>query len=369
MRIIKEKTWNSSFFQQWVDLSHELYKNNKFTLKESLEDFSSLLEDKSSFPNEEWIAISLEKKENIAARALVTVSKLNPEIAKVGFIECIEDPMAFKMLWAEVEMAAKELGARKIKGPVNFHFFVSYRWKLWGDSKPFYGEPQQKPYYIEFFKLVGMKQLKTWDTFRIRFFRSKRQYGEIRESKKPQHRLHIRGVDMNNFEKEMEIIHGLFHDTFKEMPEFEPVSVETFKKIYAGFRYIISPLFAFILEFEGKPVAFCVNFMDPQHVLLQSQKLKKILPEILVKLWTLIQIKLNFRRLLIMYVGRLPAPNGDEFKGIQSLVAKKMTIPVAISLPQLWICYTAEDSPALKSYKEDQKEIKAKYALFIKDLE
>lgn len=368
MRIERRTVWDEAFFQDWVAQHSRLYAGEKRVLPESLEDYRGLLEKPESFPQDKWIALSLYSEKELRARVLVVVSAYRPDVAKVGFIESDDAPLDFRFLWDEVERAAKGLGASRLKGPINLHFFVSYRWKMWSKAKPFYGEPMQKPYYPELFRAVGMDQSKTWDTFRIRFWRSKRQYGEIREAKKPEHRLHIRGVDMTRFEEEMATIHRLFTETFHEMPEFEPIPLETFKQLYAGFRHIISPLFAFIIEHEGKPVAFCVNFMDPHAIILQYHRFQKKLPSKLAQLWLLIRIKLNFSRLLIMYVGRLPAPDGKEFKGIQSLVAKKMFWPVALSQPHLLICYTAEDSPALKSYTEDQKEMISKYAVFAKTL-
>ena len=367
MEIKVISTWDKSFFADWVQLQNQLYSKDSVP-HEDLSSFQDLFEDSKSFPEDKWRAVSIYEAGKIVARALIAVSRRNPKLAKVGFIECINDESVFFKMWEKVEALSRELGATSIKGPINLHFFVSYRWKTWGKARPFYSEPQQHSYYLDFFEKVGMKPLKRWDTFRIRFFKSKKQYGEIRTAKKPEHRLHIRGIDMLRFEDEMTIIHGLFQETFKDMPEYEPMPLETFKKIYAGFRYIISPLFAFIIEHDGKPVAFCVNFMDPLPLLLQRQRWMSKFPKIILNLWVFLRIKLNFSRLLIMYVGRLPAPDGQEFKGIQSLVAKKMTIPVAISLPHLYICYTAEDSPALKSYREDQKEMISSYALFSKEI-
>jgi hypothetical protein len=369
MKLQKTAQWDEAFFSDWVTLQRRLYASDKKVIQETLDDFQVLLKEQKTFPDDRWMALSLSDESGLRARALVAVSNNRPELAKVGFIECDNDEAIFRELWGHVEAAARELGANRIKGPINLHFFVSYRWKTWGKAKPFYGEPQQKAYYLKFFEMVGMKQAKTWDTFRIRFWRSKRQYGEIREAKKPEHRLHIRGVDMSRFDEEMAIIHRLFIDTFKEMPEFEPIPFESFKQIYAGFRHIISPFFAFIIEHEQKPVAFCVNFMDPHSIITQYHRLNRWLPSLMAKLWLLLRIKMNFSRLLIMYVGRMPAPHGQEFKGIQSLVAKKMFWPVALSQPQLLICYTAEDSPALKSYAEDQKEMLSSYAVFEKALD
>lgn len=359
--------WDKHFFSQWVKLQNQLYSKS-LVPHEELMHFQDLLEDPKSFPQDQWRAISVYESGEIVARALIVVSSHNPLIAKVGFIECTNNEIVFLKLWEKVESLSKELGANRIKGPINLHFFVSYRWKTWGKARPFYSEPQQHDYYLSFFEKVGMRPIKSWDTFRIRFFKSKKQYGEIRSAKKPEHRLHIRGINMARFDEEMTTIHGLFQETFKNMPEYEPMPLETFKKIYAGFRYIISPLFAFIIEHEERPVAFCVNFMDPLPLLLQRQRWMGKVPKILLNIWVILRIKFNFSRLLIMYVGRLPAPDGQEFKGIQSLVAKKMTIPVAVSLPQLYICYTAEDSPALKSYREDQKEMISSYALYSKEI-
>ncbi len=361
--------WDDGFFKEWIALHQSIYSSDSCVLPESLSDFKKFLAAPELFPDQRWVAITVFDQFRPVARALVTVSQLKPELAKVGFVEAINDESIFKTLWTEVENKSRELGANSLKGPINFHFFHSYRMKIWGKSRPFYGEPQQPSYYQNLFESVGMKRIKTWDTFRIRFFRSRRQYGEIRSAKKPEHLLRIRSIKMSDFDREMAIIHKLFCDTFAQMPEFEPISLEAFKHLYAGFRYIISPLFAFIIEHENEPVAFCVNFMDPQHVLLQHEKLKKFVPEKLLSAWTLLRLKMNFKRLLIMYVGRLPAPDGKEFKGIQSLVAKKMTLPVALSIPELYICYTAEDSPALKSYKEDQKEMLAQYGIWSKRLE
>ncbi len=368
MRIEKRQSWDAAFFHDWVQLQHRLYANHAHVLPEDLADLQQLLLEPKDFPLERWVALSLYSESGLRARALVVVSQFRPDTAKVGFIESEEDPLGFRFLWDEVERAARDLGAKKIKGPINLHFFVSYRWKTWGQGKAFYGEPSQLPYYPELFSAVGMKLCKTWDTFRIPFWRSSRQYGEIRAAKRPEHRLRIRGVVMARFDEEMAIIHRLFSETFHQMPEFEPIPLETFKKLYAGFRHIISPLFAFIIEHDGKPVAFCINFMDPQALLMQYHGWKKNLPARLLQMWLWLRLKLNFNRLLIMYVGRLPAPDGQEYKGIQSLVAKKMFWPVALSQPQLLICYTAEDSPALKSYREDQKEMIAKYAVYAKEL-
>lgn len=359
-------SWDEAFFQDWCLLHARL--KAKTVLAESIADFELLLKNKADFPDEDWRAFSVHQDQKLVARGLVSINRQRPEIAKVGFLEFDDAAAAVDLLWQHVESFARQKGARLLKGPINFHFFVGYRWRTFSKAKPFYGEPQQPSYYLAHFQRLGMRPLKTWETFRIRFFRSKRNYGEIRKAKRPEQRLRIRGIDMNNFEQEMVVIHRLFHEAFSAMPEFERISLEAFKKLYGSFRHIISPLFAFILEDAGNPVAFCINFMDPQALLLQHERLSKILPMKLVRLWTWLRIKLNFSRLLIMYVGRLPAPDGREYQGIQSLVAKKMTLPVALSVPHLLICYTAEDSPALKSYAPDQREVLSGYALFGKDL-
>lgn len=365
MHIETRVCFDEGFFRDWVTLSLSIYASSTH-LHESLSDFSILLEHPGDFPDQSWEAISVYDDQRILARALLTINKTRPELGKIGFIECVEDKLAFAQLWDALESRARLLGLTELKGPINFHFFNSYRWKVSGLAKPFYGEPQQPAYYIEFLESVGMKRLKSWKTFRIPFFKSKKQYGEIREAKVPQDKLKIRSIDLENFDQEMARIHHLFLESFKEMPEFESISLESFKKLYASFRYIISPWFAFILEDSKGPVAFCVNFMDPHPALLWAQRNSLLFPPKILRVLTWLRIKLSFKRLLIMYVGRLP--QASEYRGIQSLVAKQMTIPVALTMPELLICYTAEDSPALKSYKEDQITILSTYGLWAKKL-
>jgi hypothetical protein len=357
--------FDEDFFRDWVKLSRSIYAPSTH-LQESLSDFSLLLEHPTDFPDQSWEAISVYDDQKIVARAMLTINKKRPDLGKVGFIEFVEDKRAFTQLWDVLESRARLLGITELKGPINFHFFNSYRWKTSGVSKTFYGEPRQPDYYIEFLESVGMKKLKNWKTFRIPFFKSKKQYGEIRESKLPQEKLKIRSIDLEDFDQEMARIHHLFLESFKEMPEFESISLDSFKKLYANFRYIISPWFAFILEDSKGPVAFCVNFMDPHPALLWAQRKSRFYSPKVLRVLTWLRIKLSFKRLLIMYVGRLP--QASEYRGIQSLVAKQMTIPVALTMPELLICYTAEDSPALKSYKDDQITILSTYGLWSKKL-
>lgn len=366
MQIETRTKFDEKFFSDWVALSHSIY-SPKSSIIESLSDLAQLLENPQDFSDQRWVAFSVYLEGKLVARALLTVSSRRPKLGKVGFLEFIKNPEAFGFLWQAIEGHARLFNLTELKGPINFHFFHSYRWKLSSMAKPFYGEPQQPDYYIPFFESVGMRKTKSWMTFKIPFFMSKKQYGEIRQAKEPQKKLFIRGIRLDAFDQEMKIIHGLFLESFKEMPEFEGISLESFKKLYGSFRYIISPRFAFIIEAEGKPIAFCINFMDPLPALLWAQRLQNILPASLVRVLAWLRIKLSFKRLLIMYVGRLP--EAQEYRGIQSLVAKKMTIPVALSMPELVICYTAEDSPALKSYHEKQIKVLSTYGLWSKSLE
>lgn len=371
MKISRTNSWRDDFFTDWIKLSNELYDPKKH-LREEFKGLKAVLGESKNFPEDKWIALSAYSDSGIRARALVAVNSRNPKIAKVGYLEFFEDFEMFQKFWSEIENASKELGAEEIKGPIDLNFFINYRWKIWGNSPPFYREPQQKPYYIDYVSRVGMKPIKTWESFRLKYFQSWRNYGQIRKAsgvKRPKLKLTVRDIDLNNFESELEMFYHLLTKSFEQMSEFEPIPLETFKSFYMDFKLLINPRFVSFAMYEGKEVGFCINYFDPLKILMQRQRLSKYINSKLVDAWTLLRLKLNYSRLLIVYIGKVPGPNGEDFKGVQGAFAKKQTPWILSTMPHLLSCYNAEDSPSRKGFHPKQYRVIAEYAVFGKKLE
>lgn len=102
MEVKSTKDWDETFFAQWVEFANSLYDSSKH-LKKDIEGIKRVLGDKKYFPDDTWIALSCFDAEKIVARGLVAVNSRHPHIAKVGYLEFIEDFEAFNFFWLEVE--------------------------------------------------------------------------------------------------------------------------------------------------------------------------------------------------------------------------------------------------------------------------
>lgn len=370
MRVLRTSAWDEQFFASWVELSQRLYDSTDY-LAEELSDIRKVLGDPSYFPLDRWIALSAVENDKVCARGLVAVNANNPTVAKVGFLEFVEDPDLFRQFWIELEATARELGVTEIKGPIDLNFFIKYRWKTSGTIRPFFREPQQRAYYIEYFRHVGMLPVRTWETFRMSYWQSIRVYAQIRKAaqkKRPHLKVRVRNIDLDRFETELETLYHLLMKSFGRMSEFEPIPLETFKSVYLGFKVLIKSKFVSFAEYQGHTVGFCVNYFDPLHILLQRQRLLRWLPQTLANAWAYLRLKLNFRRLLIVYIGRVAGPNGEDFKGFQGAFTKKQTPWILLSLPELLSCYVDEDSPTRNGFQPQQIKTVATYALYGKKL-
>lgn len=216
-----------------------------------------------------------------------------------------------------------------------------------------------------------MRPIKTWESFRLKYLQSMRNYDQIRKSsevKRPSLKVTVRDIDLSKFEQELEVFYHLLVKSFEQMSEFEPIPLETFKGFYLDYKALINPRFVSFAMYEGKEVGFCINYFDPLKILMQRQHMSEHFPKRLVDLWTLIRLKLNYGRLLIVYIGKVPGPNGEDFKGVQGAFAKKQTPWILATLPELLSCYNAEDSPSRKGFHPKQYSVISEYAVFGKKL-
>jgi hypothetical protein len=148
------------------------------------------------------------------------------------------------------------------------------------------------------------------------------------------------------------------------MPEWEPISFDQFKVIYDDFKYIINPWFAYIVELRGKPVGFSINFADPLPVLLKV-KGKKL--STLEKALLFAKLRTNMSCFIIAHVGKIPGPNGEEIKGVQIQVSKRIQI-FAGMMRKVLVTFQMTDSPSRRSFETKSQETYAQYVLYGRDL-
>ena len=75
--------------------------------------------------------------------------------AYVGFFECVEDLDVCRALLSAAEAQARADGKEKLVGPLNASFWIGYRFKVENFDEHFTGEPDNLPYYADFWEACG----------------------------------------------------------------------------------------------------------------------------------------------------------------------------------------------------------------------
>lgn len=368
--------WDERFFKDFVTFRNKIHKDIPTSFPEELGDYAKFFAPKSAFENDfGWEAFIVRVGENVYAKAILCWVK-GSEKGNLGFLDWENDLPAARMLIETVLASAKRNGLKSLKTPVDLNFFVKYRIRKPGGGKPFWGEPIYPDYYHDLFQATGFHEVGHWDSYRLYKLKgivdyflkrkklAKKPTGSHDKAKDKSQRTTIRCVNMNDWDNELRIIYELFFEAYKNMPEWEPISFEQFKTIYDDFKYIINPLYAYIVELRGKPVGFSINFADPLPVLskVKGKKLSSIEKALLFA-----KLRTNMSCFIIAHVGKIPGPDGEEIKGVQIQVSKRIQFFASL-MRKVLVTFQMTDSPSRRSFETSSQEIYAQYVLYGIDL-
>lgn len=376
MRVQSTNVWDDSFFKLFVDFKNHIHKDIITSFPETLGDYAKYFAPKSAFEDDfSWDAFMVLKGDKVLAKAILCWRKGSLQ-GNLGFLDWENDLPAAKLLIESVLASAKRNSLKSLKTPVDLNFFVKYRIRVPGGEKPFWGEPVYPDYYHDLFKETGFNVVGHWDTYRIHKLQGILDYllkrkklsvkptGSHSKTKDKNLRTTIRCVNMSDWDNELRIIYELFFEAYKNMPEWEPISFEQFRIIYDDFKYIINPYYAYIVELRGKPVGFSINFTDPLPILAKVKGKKLSQAE---KILLFAKLRLNTSCFLIAHVGKIPGPNGEEIKGVQIQVSKRIQYAVAI-MRKVLVTFQMTNSPSRRSFETKSQSTYAQYVLYGCDL-
>lgn len=316
------------------------------------------------------------KDNKVVAKAILAWRK-EASVGNLGFLDWENNVDAAELLIKSVVEAGKSSGLTNIKTPVDLNFYVKYRIRLPGGGKPFWGEPVYPDYYHDLFFKTGFNEVGRWDTYQIsklqgivdyfmkRVKLSKKPKGSHSKTRDKSLRTTVRCIRMDDWDNELKRIYSLFTEAYKSMPEWEPISFDQFKIVYDDFKYIINPLYAYLVELRGKPVGFSINFADPLPVL---SKVKGKSLSSLEKALLFLKLRTNLSCFLIAHVGKIPGPNGEEIKGVQIQVSKRIQF-FAATMRKVLVTFQMKDSPSRRSFDEKYQRPYAQYVLYGRNLE
>ena len=217
--------------------------------------------------------------------------------AYVGFFECVEDLDVCRALLSAAEAQARADGKEKLVGPLNASFWIGYRFKVENFDEHFTGEPDNLPYYADFWEACG-------------FTVSERYYSNYLRSPTPEDpsekwekRLQraldkgyeIRSLERGKFDEALRDIYRMLVRLYAKFPAFKLISEEQFTALFGSLKYVVDYECVLLGYKDGELAGFFVCV--PNYGTLVDVDLSlRDLPAIL-------RIRRNCKEYVILYIG------------------------------------------------------------------
>ena len=217
--------------------------------------------------------------------------------AYVGFFECVEDLDVCRALLSAAEAQARADGKEKLVGPLNASFWIGYRFKVENFDEHFTGEPDNLPYYPDFWEACG-------------FTVSERYYSNYLRSPTPEDpsekwekRLQraldkgyeIRSLERGKFDEALRDIYRMLVRLYAKFPAFKLISEEQFTALFGSLKYVVDYECVLLGYKDGELAGFFVCVPN-YGTLVDGDLSLRDLPAIL-------RIRRNCKEYVILYIG------------------------------------------------------------------
>lgn len=217
--------------------------------------------------------------------------------AYVGFFECVEDLDVCRALLSAAEAQARADGKEKLVGPLNASFWIGYRFKVENFDEHFTGEPDNLPYYADFWEACG-------------FTVSERYYSNYLRSPTPEDpsekwekRLQraldkgyeIRSLERGKFDEALRDIYRMLVRLYAKFPAFKLISEEQFTALFGSLKYVVDYECVLLGYRDGELAGFFVCVPN-YGTLVDGDLSLRDLPAIL-------RIRRNCKEYVILYIG------------------------------------------------------------------
>ena len=189
------------------------------------------------------------------------------KVGGIGFFECTENYfVAGELLMAATTWLSRH-GIRRIWGPINFDIWHGYRFKTGGwNYKTFFGEPDNKPYYPQFFERFGFSVRQNWESVQIAG--KKTLEAMCQGGLKCRQQLLDRGYrfeafNKHDFDGEIRKLHAIISNSFSSFTGYTPISFSAFRNIISSSRVALDPrLLIFFYDERGSLAGFTGSFLE-----------------------------------------------------------------------------------------------------------
>ncbi|MFP5263258.1 MAG: N-acetyltransferase [Blastocatellia bacterium] len=248
-------------------------------------------------------------------RVMAIINRAHDEFHKeragfFGFFEVEDDFEAAAALLDAAREWLRSRGAEFMRGPVNPSTNYECGLLVEGfDKDPAVMMPYNFAYYADFLRRYGLTKAADLYAFDIaeKYFIVSEKLTRVAERLRQKDGISVRAVNMKDFEREVEIVRGIYNDAWSHNWGFVPVSEEEFSHLAKDLKQIVDSKVVLIAEQKVKggtrarPVGFLLAVPDINRALKRLRG--RLFPFGLAKLlWH--SRKINFIRIITMGVVR-----------------------------------------------------------------
>lgn len=189
---------------------------------------------------------------------------IDPKLGHIGMFECVDDQNVADMLMNTAETWLRERGMTRAQGPFNLSVNQECGVLVKGfDAPPMIMMGHALPYYQRLYEKAGYRKVKDLLAYGLdipRGFSDK--VLRFVEMGKKNSNIHIRDIDMKNYERELEIFFDIFNDAWSGNWGFVPFSKAESRYAAKNMKMLIAEHRVRICYFKKEPVAFMVTLPD-----------------------------------------------------------------------------------------------------------
>ena len=280
---------------------------------------------------------------------LLAIDFWKERIGLFGYYECPRDPAAGKLLLDAARTWLKEKNCTSMRGPWTF---VSQEWGLVVEGftpSPVVMAPYNPPYYADHLSAYGLEKVKDllcWYISSSEGYQVPERIVSLTEAVQKRYDVHIRQLDMKNYDREVKIVIDLANSTIIDNWGYSPVTDAEVQAMARDMKPVLQPKGVLFAEDPtGRPIGFAITLPDVNSLLKGLNGY--MFPFGFIKLLAGIP---RLRRYRMFALGVIPEYQG---KAIDSLLYRAMKD--TLYTPDLWmeINYVLEDNwPMVNAIKK-----------------
>ncbi len=229
-------------------------------------------------------------------RCVLTCYEDDPA-AYVGFFECVEDLAVCRALLEAAEARARAEGKEKLVGPLNASFWIGYRFKVENFGEHFTAEPDNPPYYPDFWEACGFTVAERYysNYLRCPTADDPSEKWERRLQRALDKGYEIRPLTRAGFEDALREIYRMLIRLYSGFPAFKSISEEQFLALYGSLKHVLD-YDCVLLGYKGDELAGFFVCLPNYGTLVDGDLSLRDLPAIL-------KIRRDCKEYVILYIG------------------------------------------------------------------